>query len=404
MEPGHAEEQSVRIPQQDSLFACLDRFLHDTATRPEDVRALRAFLRASPRRQEPTTSYIDNLETRIQLLRDIQRDFERHRGIKAYLTAALWSLFMVAPLAKVRWLRDQLHESPAMMCLFHTLQASLPVAMNLFFNKPISEAEIVFAGLPPTNNRGPPTEVPETIETTRNQLKKSQVVTRDGYCIITGTANPDICHVFPYAAKNAQTIVALQVLQTLWRPGVHERFLRLLMEDENIIDTAQNMVALSPCMHKLWRTAKFGLEPISKIEKGIRVRFRWLHRTGLTMKNQVQLDLDPRMVLQTGSNSIPAAQNSKTFRPVLDGEMIDITAKDKPSDPDGSAPTYDESTVPNWDVFCLQWDLVRIASLCGAGEEVDEDVDSSDSDDDGDTTEASYDGDMDEDTSEDGLD
>ncbi|KAK7426425.1 hypothetical protein QQZ08_007020 [Neonectria magnoliae] len=246
----------------------------------------------------------------------------------------------------------------------------------------------LFAGLPFENNRGPSTGVPETIEVTRNPLEKAKVAARDGCCIITGAAGPDICHVFPYAGKDAPdwTRVILKLPRTLASPGVHERFLRLLMDNENIIDTAQNMVALSPYMHKLWRTAKFGLEPISKIEKGIRVRFRWLHRTGLTMKNQVQLDLDPRMVLQTGSNSIPAAQNSKTFRPILDGEMIDITAKDKPSDPDdNSAPTYDESTVPNWDVFFLQWDLARIASLCGAGEEVDED-------DDRDTTEASDDG------------
>jgi hypothetical protein len=60
--------------------------------------------------------------------------------------------------------------------------------------------------------------------------------------------------------------------------------------------------------------------------------------------------------------------HSNTYRPILDGTVIDITAQDK-------------SAIPSWDLFLLQWDLIRMASLCGAAEASDDDDWESDNDD-----------------------
>ncbi|KPM43394.1 hypothetical protein AK830_g3202 [Neonectria ditissima] len=378
---GKSPEQAIPT-QKNSVLADLDYFLRSSTTRPDDVRALQTFLRASPRRQEPT-SCIGDLEVRIQLLRDIQRDFEKYNvwswnQDRHYVTAALWASFMVAPLDGVRLIRDKLHASVLVLDTIELLSVRLPVTMKTFLNKTLSRTEALQAGLPPQTRKRKmqPTEVQEAIEATRSQPEKAKVTNRDGCCVITGTADPDICYVFPYAARKTlkQTDLSLKILRSLWGTDAHQRMLRLLAVDGNIIDTAQNMVAMSPQLHRLWSMAKFGLEPTEKLEYGIRVRFRWLHRTGLAMEHLVPLDLDPRKVFETGSDGSTVAHNSKTFRPILDGEIIDITAKP-------TNLTFDESAVPSWDIFSLQWDLVRMASLCGAPEVVDED-DSSDWDDD----------------------
>ena len=148
----------------------------------------------------------------------------------------------------------------------------------------------------------------------------------------------------------------------------------MLVGDGNIIDTAPNMVALQPLLHKWWGKAMIGFEPIEKIEKGIRLRVRWLPKTTLAMQDKVALDLNPSECLQPYSDQdgYVGIAHSKTYRPIVDGTVIDITAQD-------------ESAVPSWDIFSLQWDLIRIASLCGAAEASDDDdweLDDDDDDDD----------------------
>ena len=149
-----------------------------------------------------------------------------------------------------------------------------------------------------------------------------------------------------------------------------QRLKDLLVGDGNIIDTAANMVALQPLLHRWWGKAMIGFEHIEKIQKGIRLRVRWLPKTTLAIKDQVALDLNPLECLQPYSDEDGYVKitHSKTCRPILDGTVIDITAQD-------------ESAVPSWDMFSLQWDLIRMASLCGAAEASDNDDWESDDDD-----------------------
>jgi hypothetical protein len=129
------------------------------------------------------------------------------------------------------------------------------------------------------------------------------------------------------------------------------------------------MVALEPLLHRWWGKALIGFEPIEKIEKGIRVRYRWLPKTTLAMKDKVAFDLSPLDCLQPYSDQdgYIAMSHPKTHRPIVDGTIIDITAQD-------------ESAIPSWDIFSLQWDLIRMASLCGAAEASDDDWESDDDD------------------------
>jgi hypothetical protein len=157
---------------------------------------------------------------------------------------------------------------------------------------------------------------------------------------------------------------------SLWGIQDFHQLKGLLVGDGNIIDTAANMVALQPLLHRWWGKAMIGFEPIEKIEKGIRLRVRWLPKTRLAMNDDVALDLNPRECLQPYSDQDGhvGIAHSKTYLPIIDGTVIDITAQD-------------ESAVPSWDLFSLQWDLIRMASLCGAAEASDNDDWESDDDD-----------------------
>lgn len=152
------------------------------------------------------------------------------------------------------------------------------------------------------------------------------------------------------------------MLYFLWDTQVYQQIRDMLVGDKNIIDTATNMVALQPTLHRWWGKAMIGFEPIEKIENGIRLRFRWLSKTKFAIKDEVVWDLNPLECLQPYSDQGGHVKiaHSNTYRPILDGTVIDIIAQD-------------ESTIPSWDLFLLQWDLIRMASLCGAAEANDDD-------------------------------
>ena len=105
-----------------------------------------------------------------------------------------------------------------------------------------------------------------------------------------------------------------------------------------------------------------GFEPIEKIERGVRLRIRWLPKTTLEMKDKVALDLNPLHCVQpdSDSNGRVGISHSGTYRPIIDGTVIEIT-------------TMNPSAVPSWEMFSLQWDLIRMASLCGVAEASEED-------------------------------
>jgi hypothetical protein len=84
----------------------LSRFLADKNTTLEDRLGLMAYLKARPTYSKPT-SYISDIEQRLELLREIQQEYTKSE-IELDSTAALWSALMVIPLERLRSLRDSL--------------------------------------------------------------------------------------------------------------------------------------------------------------------------------------------------------------------------------------------------------------------------------------------------------
>ncbi len=66
---------------EEAISVEFSQFLADENTNPED-RALRAFLKARPKYSKPT-SYISDIEQRLQLLREIQQKCEEEEQLLA---------------------------------------------------------------------------------------------------------------------------------------------------------------------------------------------------------------------------------------------------------------------------------------------------------------------------------
>ena len=60
----------------------------------------------------------------------------------------------------------------------------------------------------------------------------------------------------------------------LWDSVALERLQKLLTKEGNIVDTARNMIALTPTLHHWWRRAYWGFEPVEQLKDGVRIRIR----------------------------------------------------------------------------------------------------------------------------------
>ena len=168
----------------------------------------------------------------------------------------------------------------------------------------------------------------------------------------------------------------MYALKRVWKSAITERLEALLNGRENVIDTPQNLICLSPQLHRWWGAARIGLEPIMEVEqkdgkKGVRVRLRWLRRSTLSVSQHLSMETRPEAILEEGYFR---HSNVNTLRPIADGEVIDlfervVIEKGK------------ERTIPapSKDILSLQWDVIRMASLCGAAEAVDAEQSDSDS-------------------------
>lgn len=143
----------------------------------------------------------------------------------------------------------------------------------------------------------------------------------------------------------------------MWGSERGDQVERLLFGDNSsIVDTAQNMVALSPLLHHWWGEGTIAFEPIHRLPKGVRLMFRWLKNPPARLGDTIPLDTDPRRdVSRSHDGGSTSLRHLDSGRLILDGKIIDIVSEDP-------------MAIPSFEVFQLQWDLLRIARLSGAAE------------------------------------
>ena len=168
------------------------------------------------------------------------------------------------------------------------------------------------------------------------------------------------------AENKEQTSTALHALSILYGDSSMNQLLDLLASPEAQTDTSCNMLCLSPFLHRLWGKALCGFEPIAMDETSIKLKFHWLTPNTTKFKGQIDFKTNPNAVFKESNFRIT---HSQTLRPVTGGELITVKAV-KPS------------LLPSWHILALQWDLVRVCSLCAAAEAEDEIEEDEEEDDD----------------------
>ena len=81
---------------------------------------------------------------------------------------------------------------------------------------------------------------------------------------------------------------------------------------------------------------------------------RWLTRANFSVTDKLDLDTDPRGYLSRPSDlGIVGVRDLRSGHPLMDGAVFDLTS-DSPA------------TEVSFELLGLQWDLLRVAAMCGA--------------------------------------
>ncbi|SPO01318.1 uncharacterized protein DNG_03994 [Cephalotrichum gorgonifer] len=147
------------------------------------------------------------------------------------------------------------------------------------------------------------------------------------------------------------------VLLGLWGREYHRRLHTLILDDPGAINSARNMICLTPTLHDWWGKGYFALEPYEELPDGVRVRLRWLRRSRIGVYDKLPaLATDPRTQPPPPQvQGVIAMKDLRSGHPLLDGALFDIV-----SDNPGAR--------VSWVLLQLQWDLLKMATLCGAAE------------------------------------
>ncbi|KAK3689595.1 hypothetical protein B0T22DRAFT_379668, partial [Podospora appendiculata] len=91
-------------------------------------------------------------------------------------------------------------------------------------------------------------------------------------CVITGTSDPEVCHIIPFAANSTEeargrwrhaitSVAQLNMVKTLNNEdsyALERRLLSLFSSEVGVSDRHWNTISLSPALHDWWGKAYFG--------------------------------------------------------------------------------------------------------------------------------------------------
>ncbi|KAK6226333.1 hypothetical protein QIS74_02380 [Colletotrichum tabaci] len=385
-----------------------------TKPKPRDLQTLRSFLRSNVKRDMAADiDYLgEDLVDRLELIRRIRKiclakDNDTIEEDRETLSrATLWSLLLVTDMVQLRKIASDLEEGDDARedALLHLPEAADGVHdMVWFFTK------------------GPKAEWKREDQVSRNSTLAGAVLERDGmHCVLTGSNNPEVCHIWPFWAANRkkQASKAVRALAFVFgRERIKEIRKKLASENSNTVDTPGNMITLSRQLHRYWEEGYFALEPIGPVFKpahvsttsntaeedtaketstpiddakndppkglrkrasdrlrekkeerdakratmqieGVKVRFHWLKRT--THESMYTI-LGPNAELNPRKMwkdwEDDIVVHDVDGRPLENGHILEIF------------PTS-QAEAPDMDILRLQWDILRMHALSGGADPV----------------------------------
>ncbi|KAF5614047.1 uncharacterized protein FTJAE_13803 [Fusarium tjaetaba] len=227
-------------------------------------------------------------------------------------------------------------------------------------------------------------------EAGRSEALRKECLELDGnYCAVTGTSDPHVCHIVPFAwSKHEENfevtkrlMPALQLVIDIQPPELKLEAMGKLQEGVGCTDRLWNMVCLSPQLHKWWDHAYFGLKYYGRNdseEEGfveIHLQFVWMPRNISQLAAQ-QIDLDQQADRSTGLSAnlshyyggqtntsctescsdCEATRRVKAYdstgRPIVNGQIIVVKRREE------DAPLFEA-------MIKIQWAVIRAAAISG---------------------------------------
>ncbi len=189
-------------------------------------------------------------------------------------------------------------------------------------------------------------------------------------CLFTGLANPEACHIIPFAFNsNLVNLARTYALIPAMRLFVDAPWNTLVM-GVHVSDKVWNQLAVNRQLHKWWGMGLWAVQclGITKAECHyiLELQFQWMpKRSELRRSRRINLEKGGGQEMldeltswygnpstQPGDATVVAAH--KSFRPLLSGHVFEVKL-DKKEDADNMKAMVD-----------LQWALIKMAALAGA--------------------------------------
>ncbi|KAK5996643.1 hypothetical protein PT974_01980 [Cladobotryum mycophilum] len=402
------EQQSQQAGPTSSMDDELPSKLYDAYQRDPRFREYVADIPVT----EPVLDYVTEVEVRLEIVREVQ--LLCHGVPRFQLTAPMFAVFMIAPLDQLRITVDKLRNDPPEMqeddqsdIRDRTVTVPFFDFFSTYSSQTVHDAirsYIPRGGRPrgsgsvtPINTESPlssrqhqrSTSSPtiqghytlseasaqgESLSLPRSPRARSgeavsKCKIRDGnVCIVAGTSDPEAAHIFPFATSFKMAFSNLNMLlKMFWGFDTYERWSRQY-QSSGIIESPKNLLSFNHQLHFWWDHSKFALKPLRQTGNSIIVQWHWLKRPSLKMNQVIPHNANLRDYIDPqgwGDNFFLR----KSGRVVETGQLFTIHA----ANPDH---------LPSFELLELQWDLLRIAAICGAAEAYDEALDYDSEDDD----------------------
>jgi hypothetical protein len=135
---------------------------------------------------------------------------------------------------------------------------------------------------------------------------------------------------------------------------------RAQFEDARITQSPKNYLSLGSHVHLWFDNALFALKPLRQTPTEIMVQWHWLKRSRLLPRTFVDYPQETflQMAELNDASWGSCLAHRKSGVPIQTGQTFVIRAE-KPED------------LPSFELLELQWNLLRVAAICGAGDVTD---------------------------------
>ncbi|KAB8229436.1 HNH endonuclease signature motif containing protein [Aspergillus alliaceus] len=181
-------------------------------------------------------------------------------------------------------------------------------------------------------------------------------------CVVTANGiTAEVAHIYthclnPLDSQNQdRNRIFWSVLKLFWSKAMVESWKSAVLGPMGT-EACQNMLCLSPTVHRRWQKAHFALKPVDKSDNGkeMTVQFFYLLRGKYAQQTKLETRPDETCHLTPG-----IMYNEKAGAAIYSGQKLVIKTADPQRHP-----------LPSFDLLQMQWILTRIVAMSGAADDI----------------------------------